>query len=328
MSSIELRHGDMFDGPSDLIVLPCSTVGTITPFVNERLVHYNIPHPRFGMALGEIQILPFEGAENIAQYVAFAASVSAVLTSSLDCIRQIGISLGHATRQNRAIRRITAPLLGSGAGGLPHELVLRCLRDGFRATAHPGSTLTINVLDGDIFERLQPRHGPGQPISSRAASPLRVFVSYCHGSQEENIWVIDLATFLRENGVEARLDMWHLRRGMDMPQFMTNEIALAERVILVSDERYAQKADKRVGGVGWETMIVQGDIYSLPPDSTKYIVIVRSPTVEAGLPTYLRNKFVLHWPEEQHHERNRNILLQELFELNLAPPIKARPVRL
>ena len=113
-----------------------------------------------------------------------------------------------------------------------------------------------------------------------------------------------------------------------MPQFMTNEIALAERVILVSDERYAQKADKRVGGVGWETMIVQGDIYSLPPDSTKYIVIVRSPTVEAGLPTYLRNKFVLHWPEEQHHERNRNILLQELFELNLAPPIKARPVRL
>lgn len=198
MSSIELRHGDMFDGPSDLIVLPCSTVGTITPFVNERLIHYNIPHPRFGMSLGEIQILPFEGAENIAQFVAFAASVTVAFTSSLDCIRQIGVRLGQATRQNRAVRRITAPLLGSGAGGLPHEFVLGSLRDGFRATAHPDSTLTISVLDGDVFERLRPRHDPGQPTSSAAAPPLRVFISYCHGSQAEDNWIINLATFLRE----------------------------------------------------------------------------------------------------------------------------------
>jgi hypothetical protein len=73
--SVKLRLGNLFDGPSDLIVLPCSTAGTITGFVARSLAQYSIPHPREGMKLGEIEITPFEGAENIAQYVAFAASV-------------------------------------------------------------------------------------------------------------------------------------------------------------------------------------------------------------------------------------------------------------
>jgi hypothetical protein len=32
-SNVKLRHGNLFDGPSDLIVLPCSTSGTITGFL-------------------------------------------------------------------------------------------------------------------------------------------------------------------------------------------------------------------------------------------------------------------------------------------------------
>lgn len=149
-----------------------------------------------------------------------------------------------------------------------------------------------------------------------------MFISYSHGTQVEDQWVLELATFLRASGIEARLDVWHLRRGMDMPQFMTNELALADRVILVSDERYAEKADRRVGGVGWETMIVQGDICALPPDSTKYVVIVRSPNVTSGLPRFLQTKFVLHWPGPHDHEDHRRLLLQELFEIELAPPIR------
>ena len=328
MSTVELRHGDMFDGPSDLIVLPCSTAGTITPFVIQKLVHYNIPRPKPRMSLGELEILPFEGGENIAQFVAYAASVTIGSMASLDCIHQIAASLGLETQRNPAIRRIAAPLLGTGAGGLPYEPVVECLRDGFRKTAHKDATLTISVLEQSIFRRLQARHEIDLSTRSSKNSHLRVFISYSHGTPEEDRWIVELATFLREHGIDARLDVWHLRRGMDMPQFMTNELALADRVILVSDERYAEKADKRVGGVGWETMIVQGDIYTLPPDSTKYVVIVRSPTVAAGLPIYLKNKFVLHWPGAHDHPHNRKVLLQELFEVPLAPPVKPRPVLL
>ncbi|HWO21542.1 MAG TPA: TIR domain-containing protein [Kofleriaceae bacterium] len=328
MSTVELRHGDLFDGPSDLIVLPCSTAGTFTALVAEKLVHYNIPHPRSGMSLGELSVLPFKGGENIAQFVAFAASVTAWFTSSLECIHQIAYSLGLETQRNPAVRRIAAPLLGTGAGGLSHTRVAEYLRDGFSTTAHKDATLTLSVLDETIFELVRLGGGSRRPMQPPQDRQLRVFISYSHGSAEENRWIVELATYLRENGIEARLDVWHLRRGMDMPQFMTNELALADRVILVSDERYAEKADKRVGGVGWETMIVQGDIYALPPDSTKYVVIVRSPSVAAGLPLYLKSKFVLHWPGEPDHEHHRKVLLQELFEIPLAPPVRPRPVLL
>lgn len=89
MSAVELRRGDIFDGPSDVIVLPCSTAGTITTVVRDRLVDYKIPFPRPGLRLGDVQVLPFKGGENIAQFVAYAASVDGY-ASSRDAIWQIG----------------------------------------------------------------------------------------------------------------------------------------------------------------------------------------------------------------------------------------------
>ncbi len=70
-----LRQGGSFDGAADLIVLPCSTGGTITRFVANRLLEYTIPCPKGGMELGDVQIMPFTGAEKVAQNVAYAASV-------------------------------------------------------------------------------------------------------------------------------------------------------------------------------------------------------------------------------------------------------------
>jgi TIR domain len=158
------------------------------------------------------------------------------------------------------------------------------------------------------------------------AQPIRVFISYSHTSPQHEKWVESLATFLRNNGVDARLDVWHLRYGMDLAQFMTNELNLADRVIIVSDERYAEKADGRVGGVGWETMIVQGHLSRLPPDSTKYLVIVRSADLDPGLPSYLKTKFVIHWPDATNSEPHRQTLLRELYEIIKIPPLGPRPV--
>jgi hypothetical protein len=331
MSTVELKLGDMFDGPSDLIVLPCSTSGTITPFVRHRLVHHNIPYPKPGMELGDVSIIPFEGGENIAQYVGFAASVKSD-HSSESAIRRIGNALGTATYEQSTIRLVSAPLLGAGAGGLRSELVVRTLSAGFKATAHRDARLVIRVLHEEVFEQLSPppnsRVRPSKHEAKQEEPAIRVFISYCHTSSEHEQWVEALGTFLRESGVEARLDIWHLRRGMDLPQFMTNELALAERVILVSDERYAEKADGRVGGVGWETMIVQGDMSQLPPESTKYLVIVRSKNLDAGLPRYLKTKFVIHWPEKVSSAKHRKTLLQELYNIIKIPPLGKRPIAL
>jgi hypothetical protein len=328
MAIVQLKLGDMFDGPSDLIVLPCSTGGTITEFVRQRLVHHRIPYPEPGMKLGDVSVMPFQGGENIAQFVAYAASVERN-SSSKAAIHRIGEQLGTATNEGSTIRLVSAPLLGAGAGGLRSKEVVEALSTGFKATAHRDARLIIHVLHTDVFSRLSKSSASRESNVTqlqRPAAAMRVFVSYSHTSPDHEQWVERLGTLLRESGIDARLDIWNLRHGMDLPQFMTNELALAQRVILVSDEKYAEKADGRVGGVGWETMIIQGDIASQPPDSTKYLVIVRSKDVDAGLPRYLKTKFVIHWPEDTSDERNRQILLRELYDEVKAPPLGQKPV--
>jgi len=52
MAIVQLIHGDLFDGPADMITLPCSTAGTVTSLVERRLRQFSLPHPG-GMSLGE-----------------------------------------------------------------------------------------------------------------------------------------------------------------------------------------------------------------------------------------------------------------------------------
>jgi hypothetical protein len=102
---------------------------------------------------------------------------------------------------------------------------------------------------------------------------------------------------------------------MDLPQWMCNELALARKIIVICDKSYKQKADGRLGGVGWETMIIQGDIASLPPDSTKYQVIVRAEDINESLPIYLKTKFVYHARPSDATNSFREELVRELFDL-------------
>jgi hypothetical protein len=318
--TVKLRLGDLFDGPADLIVLPCSTAGTITGFVARSLVHYSIPHPRVGMSLGEVEILPFEGADDIAQYVAFAASVKGN-SSTPAAIESIGSELGLFTKSQSSVRNVSAPLLGAGAGGLQSEKVVAALRSGFCSTAAADASLVIHVLHQDVFERLK---GNRRYIQGKPKEAVRVFISHTSKTKDAEEWVKSLALFLIDHGVQARLDRFHLRRGMDLPQWMCNELALAKKVIVVCDEAYKQKADGRLGGVGWETMIIQGDLASLPPDSTKYQVVVRAQDIDKGLPMYLRTRYAFHAPGSEREQSFRDELLKELLDLPLDPSLEAR----
>ncbi|MBT1077066.1 toll/interleukin-1 receptor domain-containing protein [Geobacter grbiciae] len=319
-ASVKLNLGNMFDGPTDVVVLPCSTGGTVTGFVARTLSHYSLPHPAAGMRLGEVEILPFEGGENIAQFVAFAASVKS-MTSSLDAIESIAVKLGEFTRKESSARVISVPLLGAGAGGLQSEAVIAALKKGFENSAHDGATLIVHVLHKEVFDRLR---GNRRRIAGRPKDAVRVFISHTSTTDEGAEWVKELALFLIDNGIQARLDRFHLRRGMDLPQWMCNELALAQKVIVVCDETYKQKADGRLGGVGWETMIIQGDVANLPPDSTKYQVVVRAEDINKGLPLYLRTKYAFHAHPSDTKQSFREELVRELLDLPLDERLEAK----
>ncbi|WP_211468298.1 toll/interleukin-1 receptor domain-containing protein [Collimonas silvisoli] len=319
-ASVKIRLGNLFDGPSDMIVLPCATVGAVTGFVARSLDHYSLPHPKPGMKLGQVEIMPFEGGENIAQFVAFAASVAA-MTSTASAIKEIGSALGRFTTEQASVRVVNVPLLGAGAGGLQSEEVVRALKEGFCNTAHADAVLNIFVLHKEVFDRLR---GNKKGIAGRRREAVRVFVSHTSSDNEAVNWVKELALFLIDHGIQARLDKFHLRRGMDLPQWMCNELALAQKVVIVCDEQYKKKADGRLGGVGWETMIIQGDISCLPADSIKYQVVVREENLGDGLPMYLKTRYVFHARPSDNSQLFREELVRELLELPLDERLEAR----
>lgn len=329
---IQIKLGDMFKGACDLIVLPCSTSGTVTQFVFNRLKSNKIPAPSIGMKLGDIELLPFNGGENIAQYVAFAVSVDHNY-SELSVIEIIGRKIGELTMQNTGLQIINIPLLGAGAGNLQSEKVVEALKKGFRTNSSNGSTLIIHILHTDVFNRVTEYFKGTKNVpqsankeSNVAARPIRVFISWTKTDDSHWNWTEELAKYLRENGINARIDMWHLRTGMDLPQFMSNELSLADKVIIVSNEQYAAKADGRLGGVGWETMIIQGDMSRQPPESTKYLTIVKAENIDDGLPIYLKSKYVIHWNSKTKEIVNRQRLLNELLNVVEEPQIGVAPV--
>jgi hypothetical protein len=297
-----------------------------------------VPKP---LALGDLRLLPLAGADHVAQFVAYAASVRRQ-GSSPQAIRHIGEELGRAT-QEESIQVIHCPLLGTGAGHLPAETVVDELSRGFNEESKAGSVLRIFVLDQALYERLAGRSATsrGEPTPTEPAIlsqderhltvgqvPPRVLISHTGSSQDNQQWVDGLFRYLRANGVNARLDTYFLRPGMDTVQWMCNELDLADRVILVCDEQYAARADRRHGGVGWETMIVQGDMFAhmygdRPEDApAKYIPIVRSASLMNGLPTYLRTKLALHFPPGRPEEEPRRKLLDEIRQTGpVIPPV-------
>ena len=317
---INIKLGNLFDGPSDLIVLPCSTAGTVTGFVARTLKNYSIPHPQPGMKLGQVEFMLFEGGENIAQFVAYACSVDA-MTSSKNAIIEIGRTLSKFCMNESSVKSLSVPLLGAGAGGLKSEDVISSLKKGFTELAENSATMTIFVLSKEIFDRIRSNK---QRLSNGFEKPIRTFISHTLISKEDEEWVKDLAIYLIDQNIQARLDKFHLRRGMDLPQWMCNELALADKVLVVCNEQYKLKADGRLGGVGWETMIIQGDLANQPPESTKYQVIVRSEKIEDGLPLYLKTKYAFHAPTNDLSDSIKEELIKELLNLPLDARLEER----
>jgi hypothetical protein len=88
----------------------------------------------------------------------------------------------------------------------------------------------------------------------------RVFISYSHDSYQHKSWVKKLATDLRENGVDAILDQWDVGLGDDLAAFMESGITSSDRVIAICSKDYVTKANEGEGGVGYEKMIVTGEL--------------------------------------------------------------------
>ena len=119
----------------------------------------------------------------------------------------------------------------------------------------------------------------------------KAFISYSWTSPAHQEWVLRLATELQESGVDVTFDKWDLKEGHDAHAFMERTVTdpTIEKVIVVCDKIYAEKADGRSGGVGTEAQIITPELYGRKSQDKFVAVIAESDSQGLPcLPTFLK----------------------------------------
>lgn len=317
---IQIIHGSIFDAKCDLLIIPCDSAGGVTQSVFGNLKARKIP-----LNLGRIpygRVLFNEYNYEFANTIGFAASVDVkTITSESSKITEIAEEIVKYARDN-SLRIVNVPLLGSGAGGMTSIDSFESLKIVFQKE----DDITFNIF---CFTRESQRNVLNvfrkTQVEEKTKSP-RVFVSYASNDKENASFVKKLATKLRENGIDARLDAFHLKAGFDLPQWMTNEVILADKVLLICDTYYMEKADFRKGGVGWETMIIQGDMLAQGDNKQKYIALVLEDDIEKALPIYMKSKYAFNWGAKKEIDKEKfKELILCLFDCDSEPELGKVP---
>jgi len=151
---VEIRVGDLFSEHCDVIVLPSSRSGTITSRTRSDIETYRIPPPRYKKALGETELIDLPNGHNIARFVCWAASVARG-TSTKSALSDIGGTLALYSEILPGVRIVSAPLMGSGAGGLDKITSVEGLAEGFLGRRPQSGILRLYERDRSIAKRLQ-----------------------------------------------------------------------------------------------------------------------------------------------------------------------------
>jgi hypothetical protein len=157
------------------------------------------------------------------------------------------------------------------------------------------------------------------------ANPPRVFLSYSHDSLTHKQWIRKLATDLRNNGVDAVLDQWDLSPGEDIATFMEQGLKNADRVVVISSEKYVERANAGKGGVGYEKMIVTAELID-NLGTKKFIPIIRN-AGSPPVPIFLGYRLYIDFEADEKYATSLETLLREIHNISDPgkPPIGKNP---
>lgn len=132
----------------------------------------------------------------------------------------------------------------------------------------------------------------------------------------------DLASALRNNGIDAALDQWDLSPGQDMATFMAGGKQTADRVLLICTSEYVSKADGGTGGVGYERLVVTAEVVG-SINTINFIPIVRNNAGARKVPNFLEPRMHIDFSNDAEYP----IKLEELMrELHQAPAVVGPPL--
>jgi hypothetical protein len=156
--------------------------------------------------------------------------------------------------------------------------------------------------------------------SKSASGVPRAFLSYSWDDAEHEHWVGELAKRLQgESGVEIIFDQWHLNPGGDKLHFMEQGVSDSDFVIVVCTPSYKERADKRQGGAGYESMVITAELAENIL-TNKFIPVLRSGTWSSSLPIYLKSKMGVNFTHAPYSEDEYEKLLRVLHGEPIQPP--------
>lgn len=145
----------------------------------------------------------------------------------------------------------------------------------------------------------------------------KVFISYSWTNVEHEQFVLELATALRNHGVDAILDKWDLTPGQDKYVFMESMVVDPEvlKVLVLCDRKYREKANSRAGGVGTESQIISQELYG-KVKQTKFIPVVCEYDDEGQpcLPVFMKGLIYIDVSTEERYGEGLDQLLRLIYE--------------
>jgi formylglycine-generating enzyme required for sulfatase activity len=126
------------------------------------------------------------------------------------------------------------------------------------------------------------------------AHPPKVFISYSHDDEEHKERVLQLASRLRNDGVDAEMDRYEDAPAEGWPQWCERQIDRADFVLMVCTETYLRRfqGEGETGkglGVPWEAQIVRSILYNSGSVSGKFIPVLFSDGSIQNVPVIVKN---------------------------------------
>ncbi len=147
------------------------------------------------------------------------------------------------------------------------------------------------------------------------------FISYAWESTEAQKWVKDLATKLRTDGIDVKLDQWEVVPGDQLPHFMEKSVRENDFVLIVCTLKYKEKSEKRSGGVGYEGDVMTAEVLQ-KSNHRKFIPIIKSGTKDTAMPSWLSGKYYIDLSDEEKYISNYSDLKATLLNSReSAPPL-------
>lgn len=160
---------------------------------------------------------------------------------------------------------------------------------------------------------------------------LKVFISYSWSSPAHQAKIQQWAEQLVADGIDVVFDIFDLKEGQDKYAFMERMVTdpSVTHVLMMCDQKYAEKADARKAGVGTESQIISKEVYE-KVDQAEFIPIVceKDENGNPFLPTYLKSRIWIDFSTPEAANSNWERLVRLLYgkPLHEKPKLGKPPV--